>query len=137
MRTYWSHPVAIFRAFELPEYDQGLMISWAVGDYCISLKVPKSPHKEIYSFKLTMLWFSLSSSLSSAEYFQLCSMHTTTVAMWAPTPCCIDSTHAHVVLRVRGIPNPLSFSRLGTSQNNQNLISRDSVESMQYGAGAH
>ena len=37
-------------------------------------------------------------------------MHTTTVAMWAPAPCCIDS---------------------------QNLISRHSVESMQHGAGAH
>ena len=93
---------------------------WAVGHCCISLKVPKSPHKEIYSFKLTMLWLFLSSSLSSAEYFHLCSMHTTTVAMWAPAP-----------------PNPFSFSLLGTSQNNQNLISRHSVESMQYGAGAH
>ena len=48
------------------------MLTWAVGDYCISLKVLKSPHKEIYSFKLTMLWLSLSSSLSSAKYFHLC-----------------------------------------------------------------
>ena len=71
---------------------------WAVGDYCISLKVLKSPHKEIYSFKLTMLWLSLSSSLSSAKYFHLCSMHTTTVAMWASAPSCIDSTHRGTVL---------------------------------------
>ena len=60
-------------AFESP-------VAWAVGDYCISLKVLKSPHKEIYSFKLTMLWLSLSSSLSSAKYFHLCIMHITTVA---------------------------------------------------------
>ena len=44
------------------------MLAWAVGDYCISLKVLKSPHKEIHSFKLTMLWLSLSCSLSSAKY---------------------------------------------------------------------
>ena len=69
--------------------------SWAVGDYCVSLKVLKSPNKEIHSFKLTMLYLSLSSSLSSAKYFHQCSMHTTTVAMWATAPCCIDSTHAH------------------------------------------
>ena len=43
--------------------------SWAVGDYCVGLKVLKSPHKEIYSFKLTMLCLSLSSSLCSAKYF--------------------------------------------------------------------
>ena len=30
MRAKWSHPVAIFRAFKLPEYDQGLMISKSV-----------------------------------------------------------------------------------------------------------
>ena len=58
----------------------------------LALKVLKSPHTEIYSFKLTMLWLSLSSSLSSAKYFHQYSMHTTTVAMWAPAPCCIDST---------------------------------------------
>ena len=114
-----------------------------MGDYCISLKVLKWPHKEIYSFKLTMLWPSFCSSLSSAKYFHLCSMHTTAVAMWAPAPCCIDSTHAHVVLG-RGFPIP-SHLRLGTSLKNQNLISRHSrpsttcacVESMQHGAGAH
>ena len=33
-----------------------LHIAWAVGEYCVSLKVLKSPHKEIYSFKLTMLF---------------------------------------------------------------------------------
>ena len=88
-------------------YTVTIVIPWAVGDYCISLKVLKSPHKEIYSFKLTMLWPSFFSSLSSAKYFHLCSMHTTTVAMWAPALCCIDSTHAHVVL---GIPNPFSFA---------------------------
>ena len=54
--------------------------AWAVGDYFISLKVLISPHKEIYSFKLTMLWLSLSSSLSAAKYFHQYSMHTTTVA---------------------------------------------------------
>ena len=36
----------------------------AVGDCCVSLKMLKSPHKEICSFKLTMLCLSLSSSLS-------------------------------------------------------------------------
>ena len=30
MRTNCSHPVAIFSAFELPEFDQGLMISKSV-----------------------------------------------------------------------------------------------------------
>ena len=30
MHTNCSRPVAIFRAFELPEYDQGLMISKSV-----------------------------------------------------------------------------------------------------------
>ena len=121
--------------FKLANF-QNTFTSWAVGDYCISLKVLKSPHKEMCSFKLTILWLSLSSSFASAKYFDLSSMHTTTVAMWAPAPCCIDSTHAHLVLG-RTIPNPFSFSRLGTSQNNQNLISRHSVESKQYGAGAH
>ena len=42
---------------------------WAVGDYCVSLKMLKSPLKQIYSFKLTMLWLSLSSSLSLPKYF--------------------------------------------------------------------
>ena len=42
---------------------------WAVGDCCVSLKMLKSPFKEIYSFKLTMLWLSLSSSLSLPKYF--------------------------------------------------------------------
>ena len=54
--------------------------AWAVGDYCVSLKVLKSPHKEVYLFKLTIMRLSLSSSLSSAKYFHQCSMHTTTVA---------------------------------------------------------
>ena len=45
-----------------------------------------------------MLWLFFFSSLSFAKYFYPCSMHTTTVAMWAPAPCFIDSTHAHVVL---------------------------------------
>ena len=40
-----------------------------VGDCCVSLKMLKSPHKEIYSFKLTMLWLSLSSSLPLGKYF--------------------------------------------------------------------
>ena len=57
-------------------------------------------------------------------------MHTTTVAMWATAPCCIDSTHAALLVFAFG--DFLSFP-----QNNQNLISRHSVESMQYGAGAH
>ena len=83
-----------FQTWELFSCSPGIP-AWAVGNYCISLKVLKSPHKEIYSFKLTMLWLSPS---SSAKYVYLCSMHTTTVAMWAPAPCCIDSTHAHVVL---------------------------------------
>ena len=43
--------------------------AWAEGDYCVSLKMLKLPHKEIYSFILTMLWLSLSSSLSLAKYF--------------------------------------------------------------------
>ena len=42
---------------------------WALGDCCVSLKMLKSPHKEIYSLRLTMLWFSLSSSLSLPKYF--------------------------------------------------------------------
>ena len=51
---------------------------WAIGDGCVSLKMLKSPHKEIYSFKLTMLWLSLSSSLSCPNIST--NMHTTTVA---------------------------------------------------------
>ena len=46
--------------------------AWAVGDCCVSLKMLKSPHKEIYSSKLMMLCLSLSSSSSLS-------------------PCCIDS----------------------------------------------
>ena len=44
-------------------------IAWAVGDYCVSVKMLKSSHKRIYSFKLTMLWLSLFSSLSFPKYF--------------------------------------------------------------------
>ena len=68
----WEKGFVLEQEFHIP--------SWAVGDYCISLKVLKKPHKEIYSFKLTMLWLSFSSSFSSAKYFHQYSMHTTTVA---------------------------------------------------------
>ena len=45
------------------------VLSWAGGDYCVNLKMLKLPHKELYSFILTMLWLSLSSLLSLAKYF--------------------------------------------------------------------
>ena len=41
---------------------QLLICPWAVGDCCFSLKMLKSPHKEIYSFKLTMPFRSVSFS---------------------------------------------------------------------------
>ena len=46
-----------------------LIRTWAGGDYCVNLKMLKLPHKELYSFILTMLWLSLSSLLSLAKYF--------------------------------------------------------------------
>ena len=50
--------------------DKGInLYPWAVGDYCVSLKMLKLPLKQIYSFKLTMLWLSLSSALSLPKYF--------------------------------------------------------------------
>ena len=109
---------------------RSIVSSWAVGDYCISLKVLKSPHKKIYSFNLTMLWLSLSSSLSSAKYFHLRSVHTITVAMWASAPCCIDSMHVHVVLGrfpipsrfcVWGLPRTTRNSYRGTVLNQCNM----------------
>ena len=69
----------MFELFYQTDYDESQeslyktrLVPWAVGDCCVSLKMLKSPHKEICSFKLTMLWLSLSSSLSLS-------------------PCCIDS----------------------------------------------
>ena len=73
----------------------GLLSTWAVGDCCVSLKMLKSPHEEIYSFKPTMLWLSLSSSLSLPKYFN---QYDTMTGAYSAPPCYIDSTHAHVVL---------------------------------------
>ena len=69
-------------------------VPWAVGDYCVSLKVLKSPNKEIHSFKLTMLWLALSSSLSSAKYLHQCSMHKKTLkpTRTVANPRHLDST---------------------------------------------
>ena len=52
-------------------------------------KMLKSPHKEIYSFKVTMLWSSLSSSLSLAKYFHQYAHYE--YGLGAALPCCIDS----------------------------------------------
>ena len=56
------------------------IIPWVVGDCCVSLKMLKSPHKQIYSFKLAILWLSLSSSLPLPKYFNQYAHHTTTEA---------------------------------------------------------
>ena len=75
---FW-HRIEIFTTFSLNFHyifisELGLA-AWAVGDCCVSLEMLKSPHKAIYSFKLTMLWLSLSSSLSLLKYFNQYAHH--------------------------------------------------------------
>ena len=64
-----------------------------IGNCCVCLRMlkspkVKSPHKEVYSFKLTMLWLSLSSSLSLPKYLNQYAQP----QLWPKAPpCCIDS----------------------------------------------
>ena len=91
--------------------------AWAVGDYCVSLKVLKSPNKEIHSFKLTMLWLSLLHCL-------LPNISTNAVCTTQLWPCG-HQRHGEFpipsLFRVWGLPRTTRTSYRGTVLNQCNM----------------